>query len=379
MKKTFTILFISIILDFIFSQIFFLNYLEKKELNSYKGDSINRVYNKDYKYTFKKNSEFDAKYNNYYKIYTNDLGFRDSKVKKIDRTKEYTIVIGDSFVEGVTLLYDETIVGQLSKKVNLNFLNAGVSSYSSYIYLKKIIKIIDENPDLLIKDIIVLFDKSDMRDDLEYFNKPKYFENTKIKKANKRKNDFYKDLKELNFFRFYKKQTMSGKALDIAFGALEDFLGNLRNMNVMAKNTNKSFFDVSYNVAKSIRSIENRKWLAQLLLDEQWEEKGKKSINFAIDNMNELNFFLKKKNINLYIVLYPWSFEIYNKELRERYLSYTTNKLRENKLLQVICYEPFLTGETYQIIYENFIYSDVHYNAAGYKKLAKCIKDNIYK
>ena len=379
MKKTFTILFISIILDFIFSQIFFLNYLEKKELNSYKGDSINRVYNKDYKYTFKKNSEFDAKYNNYYKIYTNDLGFRDSKVKKIDRTKEYTIVIGDSFVEGVTLLYDETIVGQLSKKVNLNFLNAGVSSYSSYIYLKKIIKIIDKNPDLLIKDIIVLFDKSDMRDDLEYFNKPKYFENTKIKRANKRKNDFYKDLKELNFFRFYKKQTMSGKALDIAFGALEDFLGNLRNMNVMAKNTNKSFFDVSYNVAKSIRSIENRKWLAQLLLDEQWEEKGKKSINFAIDNMNELNFFLKKKNINLYIVLYPWSFEIYNKELRERYLSYTTNKLRENKLLQVICYEPFLTGETYQIIYENFIYSDVHYNAAGYKKLAKCIKDNIYK
>ena len=379
MKKTFTILFISIILDFIFSQIFFLNYLEKKELNSYKGDSINRVYNKDYKYTFKKNSEFDAKYNNYYKIYTNDLGFRDSKVKKIDRTKEYTIVIGDSFVEGVTLLYDETIVGQLSKKVNLNFLNAGVSSYSSYIYLKKIIKIIDENPDLLIKDIIVLFDKSDMRDDLEYFNKPKYFENTKIKRANERKNDFYKDLKELNFFRFYKKQTMSGKALDIAFGALEDFLGNLRNMNVMAKNTNKSFFDVSYNVAKSIRSIENRKWLAQLLLDEQWEEKGKKSINFAIDNMNELNLFLKKKNINLYIVLYPWSFEIYNKELRERYLSYTTNKLRENKLLQVICYEPFLTGETYQIIYENFIYSDVHYNAAGYKKLAKCIKDNIYK
>ena len=282
-------------------------------------------------------------------------------------------------MEGVTLLYDETIVGQLSKEVNLNFLNAGVSSYSSYIYLKKIIKIIDKNPDLLIKDIIVLFDKSDMRDDLEYFNKPKYFENTKIKRANKRKNDFYKDLKELNFFRFYKKQTMSGKVLDIAFGALEDFLGNLRNMNVMAKNTNKSFFDVSYNVAKSIRSIENRKWLAQLLLDEQWEEKGKKSINFAIDNMNELNFFLKKKNINLYIVLYPWSFEIYNKELRERYLSYTTNKLRENKLLQVICYEPFLTGETYQIIYENFIYSDVHYNAAGYKKLAKCIKDNIYK
>jgi len=379
MKKVFAFLFIFITFDFIFSQFFFLNYLEKKKLKSHEGDLINRVYNKDYKYTFEKNSEFNSKYINYYKIYSNDLGFRDSKIKKIDRTKEYTIVIGDSFVEGVELSYDETLVGQLNKEVNLHFLNAGVASYSSYIYLKKIIKIIDENPDLLIKDIIVLFDKSDMQDDLQYLNKPKYFEDTKIKSVNKRKDDFYKDLKELNFFRFYKKQTMSGKVLDIMFETLEEFSGNLRNMYILAKNTNKGFFDVSYNVAKSIRSIDDRKWLGQQLVDEEWEETGKKSINFAIDNMNELNSFLKKKNINLYIVLYPWSFEIYNKKLRERYLSYTTGKLRKNKLSQVLCYDPFLIGETYQTIYENFIYNDLHYNSSGYKKLAKCIKDAIYK
>ena len=189
--------------------------------------------------------------------------------------------MGIVFVEGVGLSYDETLVGQLNKEVNLHFLNAGVASYSSYIYLKKIIKIIDENPDLLIKDIIVLFDKSDMQDDLQYLNKPKYFEDTKIKSVNKRKDDFYKDLKELNFFRFYKKQTMSGKVLDIMFGTLEEFSGNLRNMYILAKNTNKGFFDVSYNVAKSIRSIDDRKWLGQLLVDEEWEEKRKKINKFC--------------------------------------------------------------------------------------------------
>ena len=49
---------------------------------------------------------------------------------------------GDSFVEGVGLEYQETIVGHLNKKIrgnnieNYEFLNAGVTSYSSYIYFQ---------------------------------------------------------------------------------------------------------------------------------------------------------------------------------------------------------------------------------------------------
>ena len=148
-------------------------------------------------------------------------------------------------------------------------------------------------------------------------------------------------------------------------------------MYVISKNLNKSFFEITYNQAKSIRSINNMKWRGQLLIKDEWEKKGKKSINFAVTNMSELNTFLRKKKINLHIVLYPWSFEIYDKRLREKYLSYITTKLKKNNLSHVICYDPFLKGETYQMIYENFIYNDIHYNSSGYKKLANCIRDNI--
>ena len=59
------------------------------------------------------------------------------------------------------------------------FLNVGVASYSSYIYLKKIESVIDENKDLKIKNVIVFLDKSDVNDDENYLSEPKKFKNTK--------------------------------------------------------------------------------------------------------------------------------------------------------------------------------------------------------
>ena len=130
-------------------------------LNAHKESFENRIFNKDYNYTFKKQVKFKSQYEgNIYTISTNDLGFRDNNTLPLDRNKEYSIIIGDSFVEGVGLEYDETIVGILNKNLendNFKFLNAGVASYSSYIYLKKIKKIINENNDLNIKDIICFF------------------------------------------------------------------------------------------------------------------------------------------------------------------------------------------------------------------------------
>ena len=55
------------------------------------------------------------------------------------------------------------------------FLNAGVASYSSYIYQKKIITILEENPWIKADMIIVLLDKSDLLDDLDYLDRPEYF------------------------------------------------------------------------------------------------------------------------------------------------------------------------------------------------------------
>ena len=62
---------------------------------------------------------------------------------------------------------------------NFEFLNAGVSSYSPYLYNKKIKSIIKNNKWLKIKSIIILYDKSDVGDNLQYFDRPKDFPITK--------------------------------------------------------------------------------------------------------------------------------------------------------------------------------------------------------
>ena len=65
-------------------------------------------------------------------------------------------------------------MGLLNKKLKdkkvkyREFLNAGVSSYSTYIYQKKIINILNENPWMKTDMVILLLDKSDVLDDLSY-------------------------------------------------------------------------------------------------------------------------------------------------------------------------------------------------------------------
>ena len=374
MKKIYFIFFF-LIIDLIFSQLFLLNILEKKILKANKDSYDNRVFNKDYNYTFNKLVNFNSQYyGKIYKISTNDLGFRDDSSKPLDREKNYSIVIGDSFVEGVGLEYKDTIVGLLNNnftlKNNHKFLNAGVASYSSYIYLKKIKNVIENNDDLKIKNVIILLDKSDVLDDEKYLDKPQFFKNTKGKFVNQRKVDFYKDLMELSFWRFFTKQTISGKTVKLFTDSVEGFFSNIGKRISLAKKLNKSFFEISNLEIKAIKSINNRPYIKTWFEGERWENKSKKNIKFSIENINKLKKFLDNRNIELTVILYPWSFEIEDKEVRDRYLDFIIPLLENDKIKNLSVYGEFLKGNIYETIGKNFIYNDVHFNGNGYKIIA---------
>ena len=57
-----------------------------------------------------------------YTVKTNNLGFRDYEIRDLNKNNYYTIVIGDSFVEGVALEYEDTLVAQLNEKIKSNVL-----------------------------------------------------------------------------------------------------------------------------------------------------------------------------------------------------------------------------------------------------------------
>ncbi len=372
--KKFYFLTVFIIIDLLLSQLFLLKFLENDLIKANKESFENRIFNKNYNYTFQKQAQFTSQYDkNIYKIFTNDLGFRDESTQSLDREKEFSILIGDSFIEGVGLDYKDTIVGILNEKLANNkfkFLNAGVASYSSYIYKKKIEKIIKNNSDLKVREVIVFLDKSDVSDDERYLNKPTFFKNTKGKFINQRKEDFFKDLKELSFWRFYTKQTISGKIIKLSTDQIENFLSNIEKRFFISKKLNKSFFAVTDFEIKAIKSINNKPHIRNWYLGTTWEERTKNNIKFSVENLNELKNFLEKKNIELLVVLYPWSFEIDNEEIRKKYLQFIIPLLNENKINNLSVYDIFLKGNIYENIGKNYLYNDIHFNKNGNQVLA---------
>ena len=96
-----------------------------------------------------------------------------------------------------------------------------------------------------------------------------------------------------------------------------------------------------------------------------WEERTKNNIKFSVENLNELKNFLEKKNIELLVVLYPWSFEIDNEEIRNKYLEFIIPLLNKNKINSLSVYEEFLVGNIYESIGKNYLYNDIHFNRNG--------------
>ncbi len=391
MKKFFIFFSILIILDFVFSQLFLLDILYKKEISAFKNDIIYRVPNKKYKYTFKKNSKFETRYNyghSYidYLIHTNNLGFRDSSIKDIDEKKTYSIIIGDSFVEGTGLEYEDTLVALLNKKLGpqtikkFEFLNAGVASYSPYLYKKKIESIINTYEWLKVKSVVILYDKSDVSDNLQYLKKPQSFSTKQKQYKNPKKEKLFKDLKNLKIGSILTEQTMIGIVYREIFGAsVERLIKNFKFRKNLSNQNNISFFEVKKDALNAMYAIDQYNWKQKYFYKDLWENEGKKSIDFAFENFNELNSFLNSKNINLYIVTYPWPFELKDSDVRKKFLDYLNTKFLQNNLNKLIIYDEFLKGDMNQNISKYYLPKDVHFNREGNIILKEKIYDILLK
>lgn len=101
-----------------------------------------------------------------YKVFTNDDGhrFSNNKNKKSDNK---VIFLGDSFTYGFGVNYDESITGQISKKVGNKYdiLNFGVPGYSPSINFFKLKEYIARNKNIKITKIFYLLDITDVHDE----------------------------------------------------------------------------------------------------------------------------------------------------------------------------------------------------------------------
>jgi lysophospholipase L1-like esterase len=105
-----------------------------------------------------------------YKFYTDSLGFRDAAVRNVaaQPSGRRVLLMGDSFTEGTGVAFEDSFAGRLvaaGQKLAepIEFLDAGVISYSPALYLRKIRYLIDQG--LRFDEAIVFSDVSDVRDE----------------------------------------------------------------------------------------------------------------------------------------------------------------------------------------------------------------------
>ena len=103
------------------------------------------------------------------KIYTNNLGFKDKKIRDIEFKENNILFIGDSFTEGVGVEFENSFVGIIEKEITSKFndytvLNAGLSSYSPIIILSKLNYLIEKK--IPISKVFLVICGGDFYDDL---------------------------------------------------------------------------------------------------------------------------------------------------------------------------------------------------------------------
>tara|TARA_B100001121_G_scaffold268281_1_gene252123 strand:+ start:7673 stop:8797 length:1125 start_codon:yes stop_codon:yes gene_type:complete len=355
---------IDIFLSYFLFHLIFLN-LEK----FYQADLENRIFNKEYKYTFKRNTSFSSRYNDFiYKIDTNNFGFRSKNLGVLEDRDRLVFLAGDSFLEGVGLNFQDTLHSHLEKKFSEDFafLNAGVASYSTYIYKKKIFSFIESYKDLKIERVIIFFDKSDPIDDKQYYSNPEIFQ---------------KPDNQNNYKNKLSEKSITFALLKILGNFLDEEIRSLKYRYLISKKFSTNFFSLNDSQIIAFKSIGNRRFISSYYTDPyRWENETKKHLLFSFEQLKEIEKFLKKRNIKLDIILYPWSYELMNKNSRTNYLDYI-KKINEDRNLNIHhCYDFFLKSnslEQLEFIGQTYLFADVHYNSKGYKILAECVKNKL--
>jgi hypothetical protein len=356
MKKIFIQILIVIvgflIIDFLFGNLFFINHFK----------SIVYEKNDQFLYNFKKN--LDIKNYNYgsknYKLCTNNLGAIDDCKKENIITKNIDYVfIGDSFVEGLGVQFDKTFFGLLKNKYpKFQFLNLGVSGYSSSIYYNKLKFFYDNGYNF--SEIYIFLDTSDIFDEIYRYKSDSndqishYLTNNQINNLLDDKKKLLKDI--------YNKFPGTFFLIGLLINALPN-LSFLENY----------YYDLMINHSFSGWQYEQNKIFSKDNVTNSLKKNSnyvKKIIKLANENNSKINF-----------VLYPWPGHLHKMKVNNKYNKFWTNFL-ENKDINLInlnshFFKLLEKNDSKKIIFKYYIKGDVHFNIQGHKYIFEIINNNL--
>ena len=300
---------------------------------------------------YKNNVGFQGKFT----ICTNNHGFRDSCGKK-NINKNFDIAfMGDSFVEGYSVNFEDSFVGIFSEsKKNLKIANLGVSSYSPKIFYAKLNYLLSEG--FKFKEIIFFVDISDLYDD----------------------NVSYKLNEDLTISEidFKKKGLKRRKFLRTNFPLTNYYMYVLKK-NRQLKNRRKSE-DPKENINPKFNKKANYKaeWTYYShTTHPEYIDSIKESQKNLINIMEKIYSMLRKNNIQMSIAVYPWPQQLKNDNVNSKHVV-MWEKFCETKCNNFINYFPLFFNEkeekSFLEVYKKYYFwNDIHFNLEGNKLISK--------
>lgn len=345
----------------------------------------------------------------YYEIYTNSLGFKDSRYGDVTlSSKKYRfLILGDSFGEGIGVPYGKTFVGLVEKKLNLSMyeiLNASVKSYSPKLYNLKTRYLIEEIG-LHFNELYVFIDISDISDEIFWY---------RVKPVRKfSPSHMLKVLNSFLFNNFYSYNKLGEKIVRSLVGYVYTMKRIIKKVLrysetvllndplVRAQNKKNEFEPLHVNAIQNTRKDYNKKsdkeeyinmhlfkehfyedrakWTYDEEIYQKWGEKG---LKLAEKNMRELVLLCNQHTVKLTIAVYPWPDQIRRQERESLQVKFWRDFAKKHNIGFIDFFPNFIYSKNSdEIIEKYFIPGDNHWNENGHaliaKELWKRIKGNV--
>ncbi len=318
---------------------------------------------------------------NRYRIYTNSLGFKDTAVRDVPLSSDAwrVVLLGDSFTEGLGYAYEDTFAGILHARLaprGIDVLNAAVSSYSPVIYYRKL-KYLIEEVKLHVDEVIVFLDISDIQDEALY-----YTLNEDGRVVDRRVVDQpLKPGKSVN-------ATMLGWAPLTGMEKLKLLLRSHFLSVAVADRLKDRFFALK--AQQPVKNGADALGPWQKVLEKEranWTHDadvfaayGERGLERAARSMDLLRDLLRKHDVRLTVVVYPWPNQIAAGDQDSKQVQYWRTWASAHGSGFVDLFGEFINrngSDPAVTIRKYYIEGDCHFNAAGHQRVAAAMLQRL--
>jgi lysophospholipase L1-like esterase len=286
-------------------------------------------------------------------FYTDSMGFKDGSVREVPLVSatRRILLIGDSITEAIGLSFEDSFAGMLQQlgqnsAPKIEFLNAGVASYSPSIYYKKVKSLIEQG--LQVNEVVVFSDLSDVFDEATgYFcidDDPRYF-------AYCRPEDIIKQ-KRIRKKILQRNLVIMDKLIPI-------IKVQIRLLRTGGKIIPLSESDTPKEAGWTLSGYDVGNAYAPLGVEG--------GIARSLQNMRKLADLLKQRGIALTIAVYPWAPQLAHDDRDSRQVAIWRDFCAENCKGFIDLFPAFFAEkDAHEGWYGRlFIAGDIHFSAAG--------------